>query len=44
VRDVDAGERVAADIDGEVRVAPLELTDLESVRAFVESWEALSTC
>ena len=32
VRDVDAGERVAADIDGEVRVAPLELTDLESVR------------
>ena len=40
MRDVDAGERVAADIDGEVRVAPLELT----VRAFVESWEVLSTC
>ncbi len=39
VRDVNAGERVAADIDGDVRVAPLELTDLESVRAFAESWE-----
>ncbi len=39
VRDTGAGERVAADIDGDVRVAPLELTDLESVRAFAESWE-----
>ncbi len=39
VRDTDAGERVAADIDGHVRVAPLELTDLESVRAFVSDWD-----
>ena len=39
VRDIDAGERVAADIDGDVRVAPLELTDLDSVHAFAESWE-----
>ena len=39
VRDTGAGERVAADIDGDVRAAPLELTDLESVRAFAESWE-----
>jgi len=39
VRDTGAGERVAADIDGDVRVAPLELTDLDSVRAFAESWE-----
>ena len=39
VRDTGAGERVAADIGGDVLVAPLELTDLESVRAFVDSWE-----
>jgi NAD(P)-dependent dehydrogenase (short-subunit alcohol dehydrogenase family) len=39
VRDTGAGERVAADIDGDVSVAPLELTDLDSVRAFAESWE-----
>ena len=39
VRDSGAGERVAADIDGDVRVAPLELTDLDSVRAFVEAWQ-----
>jgi NAD(P)-dependent dehydrogenase (short-subunit alcohol dehydrogenase family) len=39
VRDTGAGERVAADIDGDVRVAALELTDLDSVRAFAESWE-----
>jgi NAD(P)-dependent dehydrogenase (short-subunit alcohol dehydrogenase family) len=38
VRDTDAGERVVADIDGDVRVAPLELTDLASVRAFVDAW------
>jgi NAD(P)-dependent dehydrogenase (short-subunit alcohol dehydrogenase family) len=39
VRDTDAGERVAADIDGDVRVAPLELADLASVRAFVHAWD-----
>ena len=39
VRDTGAGERVAADIDGDVRVSPLELTDLESVRAFTDAWE-----
>ena len=39
VRDTAAGEKVAADIDGDVRVAPLELTDLASIRAFVDSWD-----
>lgn len=39
VRDTEAGERVAADIDGDVRVAALELTNLDSVRAFAASWE-----
>jgi NAD(P)-dependent dehydrogenase (short-subunit alcohol dehydrogenase family) len=39
VRDTDAGERVAADIDGDVRVAALELTDLASVGAFVDAWD-----
>ena len=38
VRDTEAGERVAAEIDGDVRVAALELTDLSSVRAFIDSW------
>ena len=39
VRNIDQGEQVAADIDGDVRVAPLELTDLSSVRAFVDAWD-----
>ena len=39
VRDTEAGARVAADIDGNVRVARLELTDLASVRAFVDAWD-----
>ena len=39
VRDTEQGARVAADIDGDVRVAPLELTDLDSVRAFVDAWD-----
>ena len=39
VRDTEAGNRVAADIAGDVLVAPLELTDLDSVRAFVDAWE-----
>ena len=38
-RDTEAGARVAADIDGNVRVARLELTDLASVRAFVDAWD-----
>ena len=39
VRDTEAGARVAADIDGNVRVGRLELTDLASVRAFVDAWD-----
>jgi NAD(P)-dependent dehydrogenase (short-subunit alcohol dehydrogenase family) len=39
VRNTEAGARVAAEIDGDVRVAPLELTDLDSVRAFVDAWD-----
>lgn len=39
VRNTEAGEQVAADIDGDVRVAPLELAELDSVRAFVDAWE-----
>ena len=35
VRDTAAGEKVAADIDGTVHVAPLELLDRASVEAFV---------
>lgn len=38
VRDTAAGERVAAEIDGDVRVAPLELLDLASVDAFTAAW------
>jgi NAD(P)-dependent dehydrogenase (short-subunit alcohol dehydrogenase family) len=38
VRDVSAGERVAADIGGTVRVAALDLSDLNSVDAFVAAW------
>jgi NAD(P)-dependent dehydrogenase (short-subunit alcohol dehydrogenase family) len=39
VRDTAAGERTAAEIDGAVRVARLDLADQASVRAFVEAWE-----
>lgn len=39
VRDTAAGERVAADIDGDVRVAALELLDRDSVDAFAGSWD-----
>lgn len=39
VRDTDAGDRVAADIDGTVHVAPLELLDAASVHAFAAAWE-----
>jgi NAD(P)-dependent dehydrogenase (short-subunit alcohol dehydrogenase family) len=38
-RNTEAGARVAAEIGGDVRVAPLELTDLDSVRAFVDAWD-----
>jgi NAD(P)-dependent dehydrogenase (short-subunit alcohol dehydrogenase family) len=38
VRDTAAGERVAQEIGGRVGVAPLDLSDLSSVRAFVEAW------
>jgi NAD(P)-dependent dehydrogenase (short-subunit alcohol dehydrogenase family) len=39
VRDTEAGERIAADVDGDVRVAPLDLADPASVAAFVDSWD-----
>jgi NAD(P)-dependent dehydrogenase (short-subunit alcohol dehydrogenase family) len=35
----DAAEQVAAGLEGDVRVAPLDLADLDSVRAFAASWE-----
>jgi NAD(P)-dependent dehydrogenase (short-subunit alcohol dehydrogenase family) len=43
VRNIEAGKRVAAEITGEtgnpeIDVRPLELTDLDSVRSFVEDW------
>ena len=38
VRDVAAGDRVAQDIGGRVDVAPLDLSDLASVHAFVTAW------
>jgi NAD(P)-dependent dehydrogenase (short-subunit alcohol dehydrogenase family) len=38
VRDTQAGKQTAADIDGDVRVAPLDLADPASVAAFVEAW------
>ena len=38
VRDVAKGERVAAGIPGETRVAQLDLADLSSVRAFTQAW------
>ncbi|PXA67085.1 SDR family NAD(P)-dependent oxidoreductase [Cryobacterium arcticum] len=43
VRNIEAGKRVAAEITAEtgnpeIDVRPLELTDLDSVRSFVENW------
>lgn len=38
VRDTAAGARVAVDIGGQVSVAPLDLSDLASVDAFVRAW------
>jgi NAD(P)-dependent dehydrogenase (short-subunit alcohol dehydrogenase family) len=39
VRDTAAGDRTAADIDGDVRVARLDLADQASVRAFTDAWD-----
>jgi NAD(P)-dependent dehydrogenase (short-subunit alcohol dehydrogenase family) len=39
VRDLAAGERVAADIGGNVTVAALDLSDLDSVDTFVAAWD-----
>lgn len=38
VRDTAKGERVAATINGETEVRPLDLEDLASVRAFADGW------
>ena len=38
VRDVAAGQRVASDIGGTVDVEALDLSDLDSVNAFVAAW------
>jgi NAD(P)-dependent dehydrogenase (short-subunit alcohol dehydrogenase family) len=39
VRDLDAGERVAADIGRNIHVAELELTDRASIDAFTDAWD-----
>ena len=39
VRDTAAGERVAGDIDGDVRVARLDLADQTSIKAFAAAWD-----
>jgi NAD(P)-dependent dehydrogenase (short-subunit alcohol dehydrogenase family) len=39
VRDVTAGERIAADLGGSTKVRALDLADLSSVRRFAESWD-----
>jgi NAD(P)-dependent dehydrogenase (short-subunit alcohol dehydrogenase family) len=39
VRDTFAGEKTAAEIGSDIRVAPLDLADLGSVRAFAQSWD-----
>ena len=39
VRDPDRGEQAAATIPGEREVRRLDLSDLESVRAFAEEWQ-----
>ncbi|WP_329081168.1 MULTISPECIES: SDR family NAD(P)-dependent oxidoreductase [unclassified Streptosporangium] len=39
VRDLQAGERVAVEIGGRVRVAPLDLADQRSVAAFTAAWD-----
>jgi NAD(P)-dependent dehydrogenase (short-subunit alcohol dehydrogenase family) len=39
VRDVTAGERVAAELGGATEIRALDLADLGSVRRFAESWD-----
>ncbi|GLZ33763.1 oxidoreductase [Lentzea sp. NBRC 105346] len=39
VRDIAAGQRTAADIGGNVKVAPLDLADQASVAAFAANWD-----
>jgi NAD(P)-dependent dehydrogenase (short-subunit alcohol dehydrogenase family) len=39
VRNVDAGQQVAATLPGRTRVEPLDLASLASVRAFADRWE-----
>jgi NAD(P)-dependent dehydrogenase (short-subunit alcohol dehydrogenase family) len=39
VRNLEAGEQVAADIGGKTLVAPLDLADQASVAAFVAGWD-----
>jgi NAD(P)-dependent dehydrogenase (short-subunit alcohol dehydrogenase family) len=39
VRDREAGERTAAELDGDVRVATLDLADPASIDAFVAGWD-----
>ncbi len=39
VRNPEKGEAAARRIPGETEVRPLDLTDLDSVRAFAEAWE-----
>src|SRR5690242_11139719 len=38
VRDTAKGERIAATINGDTEVRPLDLEDLASVRAFADAW------
>ena len=44
VRNMESGERIAAGLPGSAEARPLDLTDLASVRAFAQAWEARSTC
>ncbi len=39
VRNVERGERLAADLPGGAEARPLDLTDLVSVRTFAQAWE-----
>ena len=39
MRDLEGGARTADDIDGDVRVAHLDLADQASVKAFAAAWD-----
>ncbi|MCW2598874.1 MAG: family NAD(P)-dependent oxidoreductase [Frankiales bacterium] len=39
VRDLAAGDKTAADIGRDIKVAPLDLADPVSVRSFVQAWD-----